>query len=740
MDITKGRGLMETNVNQKIYRSAFTASMFSVSFAIPLLCCLCLLCGFANQSMAQTQKKITPDPYYSTMRQSAEQQPKAAAAPESSSGSFYQPAWKPPKTATESTPARQAKIEKANTAAEVWASVARKTTKPVTRIDFSRLDTDPPKTADVSLPQMTPQPLKPVGAGAMTKTVPQPKPQALTPIKVASAPKPLNTQPVKSAKDLIQSAVTKSRSIIRQRNAEKQNAEKLFAQNAVAATTPAANVAPPEKARPLKPWKNPADFNMPKIGKKLNPALSAVSQASATDENTNDLSKGAMGVASKIAAVDGDGSFVQQAAYQPQLGQRLKAMVEKGVSTDRAAPAGSNLRVAKPQATTRVADASTKFYTPGTIEPPQGQIYSQPIESGGVVQEQVIGEQIVSEQIVGEQIIENQGPYYSEQSYQPQDYSTGSYQGESFENSRVLALVGGHPVFVGDMMFEVNQIFEKHMKGAPQAAKDAQKGKLMERLLPKYIDQKILFVSTLDQLPEEANIEDILKQAEKTFNEQALPDLMENSGVESITKFDAILRSQGTSVRQMRRAWAKDQISKYFLQEKVKFNRQVTHLEMLDEYRSNFDQYEVKGKVRWEQIEIQPAKAGGRLAAKDKIEDIYDRLVHGGNFEAIAKKESHGFRAFKGGQYDWTSRGSLVNKEIDKSIFTLPIGKLSGVIETKAGFHVIRVIERVETHHTPFTEAQVEIKKRLLEARRDDAFRTYIDGLKDEIKVEYVNE
>ena len=289
-----------------------------------------------------------------------------------------------------------------------------------------------------------------------------------------------------------------------------------------------------------------------------------------------------------------------------------------------------------------------------------------------------------------------------------------------------MAMVGGHPIFVGDMIFEVNQVLEKYMKGAPQSAKDAQKGKLMSRLLPKYVDQKILYVSTLDQLPDGADIDEILKQAETTFNDKALPDIMENSGVDSIPKFDAILRSQGSSVRQMRRNWAKDQIAKFFLQEKVKFNRQVTHLEMLDEYRANYDTYAVKGKVRFEQIEIQPAKAGGRFAAKDKIEDIYNRVVHGANFEAIAKKESHGFKAFNGGQYDWTSKGSLVNKKVDESIFSLPQGQLSGVIESKTGFHIIRVTERVEDHHTPFTEAQVEIKKRLLEARRDEAFKTYI--------------
>ena len=723
-DITNGRGLMETDVKQKIDRPVLKSSMACVSLAAALLC------GLSDQCWAQTAKKITPDPYYSTLRQAQQQQSSSS----STQKSFYQSAWEPPKTATASTPARQAKIEKAQNEAEVWSSVARKTTKPVTRIDFSRLDAKPPKKADVSLPQITPQPLKPVGVNAVIESAHPLKSQALTPIK-----------PPQSAEDLIKSAMAQSRSIIRQKNGQTQKAGNsavtiptatapaaattqaafnpaTFASAAInpAASTPIVNASPPAKAKALNSSKNPADFNMPRVNAKPRSVFPIVAQTSGADENVDATA----GVASKIATANGDGSFVQQAAYEPQIGERIKKMVEKGVGTNRNAgsgtrgavtekTSGSNTRASVPEAAagsgTRVADASNNFYTPNTISPPHNASPTGPVESGSS----------------------------TKQSYQDQQQE---FKGESFENSRVLALVGGHPVFVGDMMFEVNQILEKHMKGAPQAAKDAQKEKLMSRLLPKYIDQKMLFVSTLQQLPEQADIDDILKQAEVTFNEKALPGMMKNSGIDSVTKFDGILRSQGSSVRQVRRAWAKDQISKFFLQEKVQYNKQVTHLEMLDEYRSNFDQYEVKGKVRWEQIEIQPAKAGGSLAAQKKIEDIYDRLVHGGNFEAIAKKESHGFRAYKGGQYDWTSKGSLVNKEIDKSIFTLPQGKLSGIIETKAGFHIIRVIERVETHHTPFTEAQVEIKKRLLAARRDEAFRTYIDGLKDKINVEYINE
>lgn len=730
---------METNVNQKFYRAPM-ASLFSVSLATAFLC------GAADLGLAQSAKKITPDPYFSTLHQT----PAAQAPSTSEPSSFYQPAWEPPKTETKSTPARQAKIEKANSEAEVWSSVARKTTKPVTRIDFSRLNAQPPKKADVSLPAAAAAPLKPVAtAAAVINAAPQKKFQALTPI-LPNQNKTNSTtaEPPKSAEEIIKTAMAQSRSIIRQKN-EASEKHSLVAANAPAAITPAADALPPLKAKPLNPAKNPSDFNLPKIANPFHSPLPTVTQASATGEEGD----AGVNAASRIAAAAEDGSFVQQAAYQPQLGERLKQMVEKGVAApQQAAPdsdgrgpvsraisglgkrktSGSGTRGAVAEnvsgSATRVADASSSYYDPRTVPTPQGVIESQPL-----------GSEVVSQETFYEGST-YQGPAAVEQTYPPQEYQQEVYQGESFENSRVLALVGGHPVFVGDMAFEVNQILEKHMKGAPQELKDAQKGRLMERLLPKYVDQKILFVSTLDQLPEEANIEDILKQAEKTFNEKVLLDLMENSNVDSVTKFDAILRSQGTSVRQMRRAWAKDQISKFFLQEKVEFNRNVTHLEMLDEYRSHYDDYAVKGKVRWEQIEIQPAKAGGRFAAKDKAEDIYNRLVHGGNFEAIAKKESHGFRAFKGGQYDWTGQGSLVNKELDKAIFTLPQGKLSGVIETKSGFHIVRVIERVEAHHTPFTEAQIGIKEKLLEARRDKAFRTYIDGLKDKINVEYVNQ
>ena len=136
-----------------------------------------------------------------------------------------------------------------------------------------------------------------------------------------------------------------------------------------------------------------------------------------------------------------------------------------------------------------------------------------------------------------------------------------------------------------------------------------QRGNLIKRLLPKYIDQKILFISTTGGLPEGADLEDVISQAEKTFNDQALPEIMKRSGVTSTAQFDGNLRAQGSSIRQMRRAWAKDQVSRYLLAEKVNVRKDVTHQELIDTYRDNYDSYANIAKSRWEKIEIKFSKA-----------------------------------------------------------------------------------------------------------------------------------
>jgi len=324
-----------------------------------------------------------------------------------------------------------------------------------------------------------------------------------------------------------------------------------------------------------------------------------------------------------------------------------------------------------------------------------------------------------------------------QQQKQQQYANLSAVEVQAFEPGRVVAIVGGEPVFVGDMLFEANQIIEEHMPGAPPKAKDMQRKILLSKLVNKYIDQTLLYVDALGSLPDGADLEAFLKQAEGVFDEQVLPGMIESSGVKSVGDFDANLRVQGSSLRHVRAAWAKDQLARNFMGDKLKVNKSVTHLELVEQYNENREDYHRKAKVRWEQIMIRFDRSDSREAAKKRVMELGNQILYGANFEAVAKKHSHGFRADEGGQHDWTSKKALVLKKLDEAIFTVPVGRLSNVIESRDGYHIVRVKERTDEGYVPFTEAQIEIRNKLKVERQNEAFKNHLEKIRREIPIEH---
>jgi parvulin-like peptidyl-prolyl isomerase len=312
---------------------------------------------------------------------------------------------------------------------------------------------------------------------------------------------------------------------------------------------------------------------------------------------------------------------------------------------------------------------------------------------------------------------------------------------EAFAPGRVLALVGGEPIFVGDMMFQINQMIEQNIADAPEDVKQKQREMLIPKMLPQFVESKLLYQGAIAKLPDEVDVEGVIKQAGSEFDTKALPKMLESSGVKDAAEFDAQLRGQNSSLRQLRRSWAIQQLTRYFVGEKIATPKEVTHQEMLEVYQKSLAKYEKPARAKWEQVMIRFDRSTSQADAKKEIIELGNQIVYGANLSAVAKKSSHGYLASFGGTHDWTTKGNLVLKQIDDAIFTLPVGELSDLIETKDGYHIVRVTEREEESRTPFLEAQVDIKKQIEEERRKAAFEEYVKELKRDIPVEYlVNE
>jgi len=80
-------------------------------------------------------------------------------------------------------------------------------------------------------------------------------------------------------------------------------------------------------------------------------------------------------------------------------------------------------------------------------------------------------------------------------------------------------------------------------------------------------------------------------------------------------------------------------------------------------------------------------------AAKTKINEIYNELMNGADFETLAKEKSEDGSAEKGGDLGWFGKGQMV-KEFENASFTGRIGQIQKPIKSQFGYHIIKVTAR----------------------------------------------
>ncbi|MEG1310769.1 MAG: peptidylprolyl isomerase [Romboutsia sp.] len=126
-----------------------------------------------------------------------------------------------------------------------------------------------------------------------------------------------------------------------------------------------------------------------------------------------------------------------------------------------------------------------------------------------------------------------------------------------------------------------------------------------------------------------------------------------------------------------------------------------------------------------------PYSADKKAEAKKKAEDILKKVNSGGEFATLAKENSDdkGSGA-KGGDLDFFEKGMMV-PEFEKVAWQLKVGEISKLVETKFGYHIIKVTDKVEKQLS-LDEVKDTIKNTLL----SEKYTQNIEKLKKESNIE----
>ena len=143
-------------------------------------------------------------------------------------------------------------------------------------------------------------------------------------------------------------------------------------------------------------------------------------------------------------------------------------------------------------------------------------------------------------------------------------------------------------------------------------------------------------------------------------------------------------------------------------------------------YRKHRDSYQREPRVRALQIVLRESR---------RVSVVRNRLKKGEDFAKVAREESVGPEAARGGDLGFLSRGTLPDA-IDRIVFTIPVGEVSPPIRTPYGYHIVKVLQREAGRPPDYPAVREQVIEDLRKAKAEEAYSAWMDSLQKSARIE----
>lgn len=142
--------------------------------------------------------------------------------------------------------------------------------------------------------------------------------------------------------------------------------------------------------------------------------------------------------------------------------------------------------------------------------------------------------------------------------------------------------------------------------------------------------------------------------------------------------------------------------------------------------------YYEEHRQRW-QIDVELKLRQILVKTQEEAEELYLSVLEGADFDALAKAHSKKSQAGENGDLGYLQQGETPI-EFDP-LFHMEVGKISHVIRSPFGYHIVKVEDRREQRLLSYEAVREKIYKVLLDQRRERAYAKWISRLKERTEV-----
>jgi len=284
------------------------------------------------------------------------------------------------------------------------------------------------------------------------------------------------------------------------------------------------------------------------------------------------------------------------------------------------------------------------------------------------------------------------------------------------ELNKVMVTAKDFTVTVGEVMLYIHSNIGNQVDQLKQSkAQDLKQ--YIERNAQLIADRKLLLMKADD-----AGITIPPEQVENAFNQRA----EQSGGTENFIK---ALTDSGIDVDVVKDHIEMELIIQKYLDEIVGKDITVTEEEIEDLYNRP-----KTATVRHILLLTQNKTQEEKEAVLEQMQRILIRAREGEDFTELAKEfsEDPGSKE-NGGLYEDFGRGVMV-KPFEDAAFSVPVGEISDIVETRYGYHILKVIDR-KKEARPLEEVRAELEEQIKQFKLARDFQEYMGKLRQEAEI-----
>ncbi|MEP6809042.1 MAG: peptidylprolyl isomerase [Chthoniobacterales bacterium] len=219
------------------------------------------------------------------------------------------------------------------------------------------------------------------------------------------------------------------------------------------------------------------------------------------------------------------------------------------------------------------------------------------------------------------------------------------------------------------------------------------------------------------------------------FVEQRMSEIIrDNFGGDRNTFIEA-LRAQNYSLSEFKKSEYEKIIVSAMRGKNVNPNMVASPLRMQEYYQKHRADFSSKEEVKLRMIMI-PSRAveGNAASQKAMAQEIRGKLTSGSDFARMAQMYSEDSTRDLGGDWGWIEHQTLAGP-LEKVAFSLPVGKVSNIIELGGNFYILKVEEKRGGVTKSLAQVRDEVEKKL---RQEDAQRmqeNWLAGLRQKATI-----